>query len=576
MPNSSARRKRPTVAARIATAKERAQAGRLAEALDVLEELGEYKTAQGALKELRRTLETRLIETLLEDAQSAIQGKKYGHALAYLMQVLEEDSGHQQALELTQRVYKLDPGLPDRVGGDVPTSDAVTETTALLDRIDAILGPEAKETSEETEAPETQTAPPPTEVVTVGGAGGEARELTADAAGLEETEEAVTAESEGEALGSDTEPQVEAETEVEGDDLSQDSGDEAVDLPLRSTGGEPDHIEPVKAKEDAPEVPEAVQRVSSSVPKHGEVSTIFYPSSSDPIQPPRRRTWQVWLGGLVVLVLLVGFVFGVLRIKEEAFRSTKPSEELDKPQVLVSESPSPSPQEDRVEPSEVPPTVGTPPPKPEMLTLVSHPPNAQVFLDGKLAGTTPLDIEISEDQSVEVEVKLEGHRPELGKLSWSQLTENQKSRREFVFRLQPLVRPGELAVSAGFPVRFFVDDVNRGVTSRLKLSPGTYKVRLEAPDVFYKSEPEVVRLDSGETHALQIPQVVELQVGARPSNCEVTIDGIPVGPLPISGLKIATGLHRFKFVWPELGESKTEDKSVRPDSVRIEGVLGAR
>ena len=567
-----------TVTARVATARKRAQFGRFAEALDVLEDLGEYKTAQKALKKIRRNLVAQLIETLLENARSEIQENRYRQALVSLEEVLEEDSGHQQALELMQTIYLRDPSLTVGLdGGDVPRPKSVTETRTLLDRIESILGPEADELLKGHDVPKSQFNPAPTPVTPLGHAGVEAREPGADSEGFEEAEEAASAELEAEAPEKGAERQATPEAEVGRGDLSHDSIEEPVkvDLPLPSSGGAPEQLEAVRAREVAPEAPETVHQISSSVPARTRISKDPHPRSPDFFKPRKRRTWRIWVGGLVVVVLLGGFVFGVVQIKKEAFRSTRLRTETDKLQVRVPASPPP-PQEDRVVASEIPPTVSTTPPEPERLTLLSQPPNARIFLNGKLAGTAPLEVAIPEDQSLEIEVNLEGHRSELGKLSWSQLTKAQRNRRELVFRLQPLVRPGTLVVPAGFPARVFVDGTNRGVISRLNLAPGRYRVRLEAPDVFYKSKPEIVHIHSGETHTLQTPQVVELQIGARPSNCEASVDGIPVGPLPIPRLRIVTGLHRFRFEWPELGRSKTEDIVVRPDKVRIEGILGSR
>jgi hypothetical protein len=45
--------------------------------------------------------------------------------------------------------------------------------------------------------------------------------------------------------------------------------------------------------------------------------------------------------------------------------------------------------------------------------IQSEPPGAQIYLDGKLAGTTPLELRVSRDAPHTVYLKKEGFRPEL-------------------------------------------------------------------------------------------------------------------------------------------------------------------
>ena len=45
--------------------------------------------------------------------------------------------------------------------------------------------------------------------------------------------------------------------------------------------------------------------------------------------------------------------------------------------------------------------------------IQSDPPGAQIYLDGKLAGVTPLDLRVPRDAAHTVYLKREGYRPEL-------------------------------------------------------------------------------------------------------------------------------------------------------------------
>ena len=82
----------------------------------------------------------------------------------------------------------------------------------------------------------------------------------------------------------------------------------------------------------------------------------------------------------------------------------------------------------------------------------------------------------------------------------------------------------------------------------MQLRPGSYQLRLWAPDKFLNRSVEVtIREGNVTTH--QAPLLGRVNVRANPGNCTLAIDGMSAGAPPFMNLEVVTGRHEFTFTW---------------------------
>ncbi|MBW6394585.1 PEGA domain-containing protein [Thermus sp. SYSU G05001] len=212
--------------------------------------------------------------------------------------------------------------------------------------------------------------------------------------------------------------------------------------------------------------------------------------------------------------------------------------------------------------------VTAPPPTPATATLVvdSRPAGAEVYLDGRLSGRTPVSLQVNPGRH-EVELRLSGYQP-------YRVTVNPRpgERVQVFAQLVPEARQGTLAVtSSPSGAEVYVNGALRGRTPlRLVLEEGTYQVELKAPG--YEPYRATVRVERGrETRVsatLRPIRTGELYLEARPEGAEVYIDGRLMGRAPLR-MTLEAGLHEVRVLAPGYGEYRAQVE-VRPgESVRL-------
>lgn len=191
-----------------------------------------------------------------------------------------------------------------------------------------------------------------------------------------------------------------------------------------------------------------------------------------------------------------------------------------------------------------------PPPTPATATLAvdSRPQGAEVYLDGRLQGRTPLVLSVNPGRH-EVELRLAGYQP-------YRVTVNPKpGERVQVFApLAPEPRQGTLSVSSTPPgAEVYVDGALRGRTPlTLSLPEGRYGVELRLAD--HEPYRATVQVRQGETTRLDvrltpIPRTGTLFLESSPQGAEVYLDGRLQGRTPLR-LTLNEGTYRVELRLP--------------------------
>ncbi len=219
-----------------------------------------------------------------------------------------------------------------------------------------------------------------------------------------------------------------------------------------------------------------------------------------------------------------------------------------------------------------PPPPEPPPAAPVKVTyrIDSNPPGARVVVDGTpLAEPTPTVFELEPQRRYDLRIALDGFEEQGKSFMLTDLTDEQRTARELFFPLKPRVVPGRLVARAGYPLSVEVD--GRTFPPRrehdIALAPGTYTVRLRAPEVFYAAVRRI-EVDSGEPVRLSAPATASINIAAQPSNCRIRIDGRDLGFAPVAR-DIAYGPHDFAFEWVNPARTIEFTEEIGPDSSDI-------
>lgn len=201
----------------------------------------------------------------------------------------------------------------------------------------------------------------------------------------------------------------------------------------------------------------------------------------------------------------------------------------------------------------------------------SEPPGARVLQDGmEIARSTPFDVDLLPGQSYEITVELDGFEPSETKLV-DPASDDQTS---LLFTLERIVRLARLRGTTAVPVTVVAQPTGGGNPRRasastspsLSLPAGSYRVTVEAPDIYWAHEYDLVLTEGEESRLPDPPRVVEVTVVDVPGNAMVQIDDFEAFPTG-SRRTVSVGPHRFRFVWPsgedlELLRQITEDTQV--------------
>ena len=185
------------------------------------------------------------------------------------------------------------------------------------------------------------------------------------------------------------------------------------------------------------------------------------------------------------------------------------------------------------------------------LSITTDPPGAQVAIDGRPRGLSPVVVEnltaaehgvtvTSTSGSVERRITLEAG-----------------ATKELVFSLprSPAAVGGWVSVESPFQVELFDGGelVGTSGTTRVMLPVGRHELVLKNASVGYESGHSVdVAAGRVATIAVAAPQA-PLSINAVPW-ADVAIDGIAVGQTPMGNFMIAVGPHQITFHHPQFGE----------------------
>jgi serine/threonine protein kinase len=205
---------------------------------------------------------------------------------------------------------------------------------------------------------------------------------------------------------------------------------------------------------------------------------------------------------------------------------------------------------------------------PATVAVITDPPGASLALDGqRVAGTTPADVRYDPAVEHRLAIALDGHTPQEVRLTPGKLP------REVRLTLEPAGPVGQVAVASSYPV----DVAWKGkvlakgqVSPRVTLPQGRQVLSLSAPAVFLRTS---VTLDVRAESSLQVPELGRINIRATPDNCEVFIDGLSAGYLPILDKPVAAGAHTVLFKWPD---GVRRDESVEVTAGRQAYVMGRK
>lgn len=166
------------------------------------------------------------------------------------------------------------------------------------------------------------------------------------------------------------------------------------------------------------------------------------------------------------------------------------------------------------------------------VTLKSEPSGATVLLNGEMKGTTPLTLDWKHGHDYKLTLtKGEG-------LAFTRDFKAGEAPDGEVFKLvdastASAVDPtaaGLLKVAGAFPVRVRIDGADKGELGPKgqPLPPGTYKVELSNPKVFYR-ETRSVTVKPGQTATVNTPALGSILVETFPGVGTVSVDGVSTG-----------------------------------------------
>jgi hypothetical protein len=205
---------------------------------------------------------------------------------------------------------------------------------------------------------------------------------------------------------------------------------------------------------------------------------------------------------------------------------------------------------------------------PAAIVVETSAPGADVLVDGRSAGVTPLKLEIGADTR---SIRVVASRPQLADSGASQ----PENRREAPPRpnvgttgVAAATRPpGGIRVLSPIEVEVFEGDKRLGssATGIVSAAAGRHQLDLVNSLLGYRGR-QTVDVRPGEVVSVQVsPPNGRLSINALPW-AEVWIGGKPVGETPLGNLSIPPGEHEIVFRHPQLGEHR------QTAVVRVDGV----
>ena len=198
------------------------------------------------------------------------------------------------------------------------------------------------------------------------------------------------------------------------------------------------------------------------------------------------------------------------------------------------------------------------------IEVSSQPSGANIRIDRKAVGVTPLRAEVSANAPHSITLSLPGYQSK-------EIRVDPPIPSSVEATLAADGPPATLVVESAYPLtvsaggRVLASD-KPGVTATL--SAGTQEILLESASIFLKHR-ETVRLEAGSTTTIKAPATGKIGVRATPDNCKIFLNGVFVDYPPILDRTIAAGSHVVSFEWPDgaKSEEKIQVQAGRPSYV---------
>jgi hypothetical protein len=185
------------------------------------------------------------------------------------------------------------------------------------------------------------------------------------------------------------------------------------------------------------------------------------------------------------------------------------------------------------------------------LSIVTDPPGAQVSVDGRPRGVSPMLIEDLAAAEYRITVTSSTGSAE------RRITLEPRTAKEVVFSLPRSSAPlaGWVSVVSPFQVDVLEHDVVIGTSgiTKVMLPAGRHDVVLRNERVGYEARRSVDVVAGSVATIDVVPPKASLNVNARPW-ADVVIDGALVGQTPLGNVTIPVGTHEITFRHPQLGE----------------------
>jgi serine/threonine-protein kinase len=202
-------------------------------------------------------------------------------------------------------------------------------------------------------------------------------------------------------------------------------------------------------------------------------------------------------------------------------------------------------------------------PREAVLRVRSTPAGAQVVLDGRERGRTPLSLGLDAGREHKLVLRHEGYQPHETTLAAG------AEARDVDVTLVPRGPLGTIVVTSSYPLdvlwegRVLARDQS---SASVSVAPGRQALTLSAPRYFLRST-VAVQVTGGGTTEVQAPGLGRLNVRATPDNCEVLIGGVFADYPPILNREVAAGTLTVTFKWPD-GTRRDETVTLAPGEIQ--------
>ncbi len=196
------------------------------------------------------------------------------------------------------------------------------------------------------------------------------------------------------------------------------------------------------------------------------------------------------------------------------------------------------------------------PPQAVHITIDSATPGDTVLVDGKEAGTTPLDLPL-EGVNGPIRVVPQPPEPVPGAvLAMSESPEPEPAGTTSALAVAAQATGG-LRIVSPIPLRIVEDDklLGSSATGPIFTAPGVHHLELINDELGFRTR-QTVRVTAGRVVPLDVtPPNGSLSVNARPW-AQVFVDGRAIGDTPLANVPVPPGEHEVVFRHPQYGERR--------------------